>query len=127
VPIADRIPELDLDQQSVEWRTLDDGSDGAYFANAGEDLHAVGSLAPIIRRLHRLHRDQAGWQPLRGPLGARSAGATAGLMKLRDRRRSRAAGLARAFKRIESAQTRWRAVNAPSRSAGPGRRGVRQR
>jgi hypothetical protein len=48
VPIADRIPELDLDQQSVEWRTLDDGSDGAYFANAGEDLHAVGSLAPII-------------------------------------------------------------------------------
>ena len=25
-----------------------DGGAGAYFANAGEDLHAVGSLAPII-------------------------------------------------------------------------------
>ena len=58
--IADRIPELDLAQQSVEWTTLDDGAEallvngggidggnGAYFANAGEDVHAVGSLAPI--------------------------------------------------------------------------------
>jgi hypothetical protein len=25
-----------------------DGGNGAYFANAGDDLHAVGSLAPII-------------------------------------------------------------------------------
>ena len=24
-----------------------DGGDGAYFANAGEDVHAVGSLAPL--------------------------------------------------------------------------------
>ena len=59
--IADRIPELDLAQQSVEWTTLDDGHEallvngggidggaGAYFANAGDDVHAVGSLAPII-------------------------------------------------------------------------------
>jgi hypothetical protein len=59
--IADRIPELDLDQQQIEWMTLDDGHEallvngggldgksGAYFANAGEDVHAVGSLAPII-------------------------------------------------------------------------------
>jgi hypothetical protein len=59
--IADRVPELDLAQQSIEWTTLDDGheallvngggidgGDGAYFANAGKDLHAVGSLAPII-------------------------------------------------------------------------------
>jgi hypothetical protein len=59
--IAGRIPELDLDQQQVEWTTLDDGheallvngggldgGDGAYFANAGDDLHAVGSLAPIV-------------------------------------------------------------------------------
>lgn len=59
--IADRIPELDLEQQSVEWMTLEDGHEallvngggidggaGAYFANAGEDVHAVGSLAPII-------------------------------------------------------------------------------
>jgi hypothetical protein len=25
-----------------------DGGDGAYFANYGEDVHAIGSLAPII-------------------------------------------------------------------------------
>ena len=25
-----------------------DGGRGAYFANAGEDLHAVGSLAPFL-------------------------------------------------------------------------------
>jgi hypothetical protein len=56
-----RIPELDLDQQEVEWTTLDDGAeallvnggginggDGAYFASYGEDVHAVGSLAPIV-------------------------------------------------------------------------------
>jgi hypothetical protein len=56
--IAHRVPELDLAQQSVEWTTLDDGSEallvngggidggsGAYFANAGADVHAVGSLA----------------------------------------------------------------------------------
>ncbi len=59
--IADRVPELDLDQQEVAWTTLDDGAEallvngggidggnGAYFANHGEDIHAVGTLAPII-------------------------------------------------------------------------------
>lgn len=59
--IADRIPELDLDQCEVEWRTLPDGHEallvdgggldggkGAYFANCGEDVHAVGTLAPIV-------------------------------------------------------------------------------
>jgi hypothetical protein len=58
--IADRVPELDLEQNQVEWMTLDDGheallvnggiegGDGAYFANAGEDLHAVGTMAPLI-------------------------------------------------------------------------------
>jgi hypothetical protein len=54
-----RIPELDLAQHSIEWGELpDDGSqallvngggidggDGAYFANAGQDVHAIGSLA----------------------------------------------------------------------------------
>jgi hypothetical protein len=58
--IEKRIPELDLDQNEVEWTTLPDGheallvngggidgGDGAYFANAGDDVHAVGSLAPI--------------------------------------------------------------------------------
>ena len=59
--IADRIPKLDLDQHHVEWTTLEDGheallvngggidgGDGVYFANAGDDLHAVGSLTPIF-------------------------------------------------------------------------------
>ena len=58
--IAERVPELDLDQQSVEWTTLDDGhdallvngggidgGDGAFFVNAGDDVHAVGSMEPI--------------------------------------------------------------------------------
>lgn len=55
--IADRVPELDLDRERIEWRTLDDGHEallvngggidggqGAYVANAGEDVHAVGLL-----------------------------------------------------------------------------------
>jgi hypothetical protein len=59
--IAGRMPELDLEQHEIEWTTLDDGSEallvdgggidggsGAFFANHGEDVHAVGSLAPII-------------------------------------------------------------------------------
>jgi hypothetical protein len=59
--IEHRVPELDLDQQSVEWITLDDGheallvngggidgGDGAFFANRGEDVHAVGSMAPLV-------------------------------------------------------------------------------
>ena len=59
--IAARIPDLDLDRQQIEWTTLDDGAEallvngggidggsGAYFANYGDDVHAVGSLAPII-------------------------------------------------------------------------------
>jgi hypothetical protein len=59
--IADRVPELDLDRQSVEWTTLEDGHEamvvdgggfdggsGTFFANCGDDVHAVGSLAPIV-------------------------------------------------------------------------------
>ena len=59
--IADRVPELVLDQNEIEWTALEDGHEallvngggvdggtGAFFANAGEDLHAVGSLAPLI-------------------------------------------------------------------------------
>jgi hypothetical protein len=59
--IAERLPEIDLDQHSIEWTEMpDDGSQallidgggidggaGAYFANAGEDVHVVGSLAPL--------------------------------------------------------------------------------
>ena len=60
--IAARIPDLDLDQQHVEWLTLPepdgheallvngggvDGGSGAYFALAGDELHVVGSLEPL--------------------------------------------------------------------------------
>jgi hypothetical protein len=53
---------------------LDEGSGvlSAYFANAGEDVHAVGSLDPII-----LHRDSAGWQPPHRSRGAGPEGAAA--------------------------------------------------
>ena len=59
--IADRVPALDLAQNEVEWITLNDrreallvngggfdGGPGAFFANAGEDVHAVGSVAPLV-------------------------------------------------------------------------------
>lgn len=59
--IAERVAELDLAQRSVEWTTLDDGheallvdgggidgGDGVYFANCGDDVHAVGTLAPLL-------------------------------------------------------------------------------
>ena len=59
--IAARVPELDLAQNEVEWTTLDDGheallvnggridgGDGAFFDNAGEDVHAVGTLGPLV-------------------------------------------------------------------------------
>lgn len=60
--LADRIPELDLDEHETEWTTLPDGDgheallvdgggldggSGAYFANAADDVHAVGSLQPL--------------------------------------------------------------------------------
>jgi hypothetical protein len=57
--IADRVPELDLTEQTIEWTTLDDGHEallvngggidggnGVYFANYGDDVHAVGSWPP---------------------------------------------------------------------------------
>jgi hypothetical protein len=56
-----RIPELDLDQHEIEWRTLEDGHEallidgggldggsGTFFANAGQDVHAVGLLSPLV-------------------------------------------------------------------------------
>jgi hypothetical protein len=59
--IADRVPELDLDRETVEWTMLDDGhevllvngggidgGDGAFFANHGEDVDAVGKLDPLL-------------------------------------------------------------------------------
>jgi hypothetical protein len=59
-----------------------DGGNGAYFANSGDDVHAVGTLALNRGRLHRLHRDPARRQPPTGPPGARPAGAAeAGLVR----------------------------------------------
>ena len=59
--IAERVPELDLDQNEVEWTTMEDGAealvvngggfdggDGAYFTNYREDVHVVGMMAPLI-------------------------------------------------------------------------------
>jgi hypothetical protein len=58
--IADRCPEIDLDENEIEWREIDgseallvnrggiDGGNGAYFANHGDDVHAVGKLDPIV-------------------------------------------------------------------------------
>ena len=59
--IAERVPELDLDQNQVAWTSLDDGhdalvvngggfdgGDGAYFTNYREDVHVVGIMAPLI-------------------------------------------------------------------------------
>jgi hypothetical protein len=59
--IAERIPELDLERQSIEWTTLDDGAealivngggfdggDGAFLTNHGDAVHAVGTLDPLV-------------------------------------------------------------------------------
>lgn len=59
--IAERVPELDLDEQTVEWTTMDDGAEalvvngggfdggqGAYFTNYREDVHVAGIMAPLI-------------------------------------------------------------------------------
>ena len=59
--LAERVPDLDLADRRVEWQTLSDGSqaslvdgggidggNGVYFANAGDDVHAVGSVAPLV-------------------------------------------------------------------------------
>ena len=59
--LADRVPELDLEENEIEWATLPDGhaallvngggidgGSGAFFANCGDDLHVVGSLSPWI-------------------------------------------------------------------------------
>lgn len=56
-----RVAWLDLDAHKVAWTTLDDGSEallvdgggvdggrGTFFANAGDDVHAVGSLDPLV-------------------------------------------------------------------------------
>jgi hypothetical protein len=52
--IEKRAPEIKLEKYELSWETLDDGAEALflngseYFANYGEDLHAYGSLAPIM-------------------------------------------------------------------------------
>ena len=59
--IADRLPEIDLEKHQVEWTALEDGHEallvdgggidcgkGTFFANAGDDVQAVGTLSPIV-------------------------------------------------------------------------------
>ncbi len=59
--LANRLPELKLAERTIEWTTLDDGAEallidgagldggaGIYFTCAGDDVHAVGSLSPIV-------------------------------------------------------------------------------
>ena len=59
--IAERVPELDLDRERVEWIELPDGVEalsvngggidggsGTHFVNYGDDVHAYGSLDPLI-------------------------------------------------------------------------------
>jgi hypothetical protein len=59
--IRDRLPEVDVDQHSVEWTELPDGAEalvidgggfdggpGCFLANAGDDVHVVGTLDPIV-------------------------------------------------------------------------------
>lgn len=55
--LEERMPDLDLGQREISWSKLDDGNEalvvdgggfdggsGVYFANAGDDVHAVGSI-----------------------------------------------------------------------------------
>jgi hypothetical protein len=61
--LAERMPDLDLTMHKTDWMTMPppdnheallangggiDGGDGVYFANAGEDVHAVGSTSALI-------------------------------------------------------------------------------
>jgi hypothetical protein len=56
--LADRVPELDLGQHEVEWGETPDGAQALFvgnraefFALYGEDLHAYGSLDPLLPRM----------------------------------------------------------------------------
>ncbi len=79
--LAERLPDLDLDRQEVDWMTLPepdgaeallvngggiDGGDGVYFAYAGEDVHAVGSLQPLAPAVG-CNRDPAPTAPVSSP------------------------------------------------------------
>jgi hypothetical protein len=59
--IDERVPELDQDENEVTWIEWPDGGEalvvngggfdggvGTTFTNAGDDVHAIGSLDPLI-------------------------------------------------------------------------------
>jgi hypothetical protein len=53
--IAERVPEIKLGEYEIRWEELPDGGQALfvggraeYFANHGEDLHAYGSLDPVV-------------------------------------------------------------------------------
>ena len=60
--IAERLPEIKLDQHSIEWTEMPDagsqallidgggidGGNGLTITSHGEDLHAIGSTAPLF-------------------------------------------------------------------------------
>jgi hypothetical protein len=60
--IEKRLPELDLEQHSINWIEMPDGAQGLAvdgggfggdgngftFANAGEDVHAIGPTSPLF-------------------------------------------------------------------------------
>jgi hypothetical protein len=74
--LAERLPWLDLDQQSIEWTTLDDDHDALLVTGGGIDgghkapssptratMSCRREFGPAPRGLCRLHRHQTGWQP----------------------------------------------------------------
>jgi hypothetical protein len=88
--IAERMPDVDLSKQATTWTTLDDGAEallvdgggidggsGMFFANAGEDVHVVGSLAPLAPAVGCIVV-QAGRQSRPRPRRGRPAGRSAG-------------------------------------------------
>ena len=59
--LAHRSPSLALAERDIKWATLEDGAEallvdgggldggnGTYFTCAGDDVHAVGSLSPVV-------------------------------------------------------------------------------
>jgi hypothetical protein len=52
--IADRVPELDLAQQSVEWKTLDDGHEALLVNGGGIDGGTVPTSPTTVTTCTRL-------------------------------------------------------------------------
>ena len=72
-----RMPDLDLDQHEIEWITLPDGAEallvdgggidggsGYFIANAGDDLHVIGSMQPMAPAIGCVVIDRNGCRAL---------------------------------------------------------------